>query len=92
MSGRTISDVEYVLQDQESIVSKTDLRGNITYVNADFVRISGYSEQELLGAPQSIVRHPDMPAEAFFDFWRTLQAGKAWRGLVKNRCKDGAFY
>jgi aerotaxis receptor len=92
MSGRPVTDVEYVLQDKESIVSKTDLRGNITYVNADFVRISGYSEQELLGAPQSIVRHPDMPAEAFSDFWRTLQAGKAWRGLVKNRCKDGGFY
>jgi aerotaxis receptor len=83
---------EYVLRDDETIVSKTDLRGNITYVNLDFCRISGFAEEELLGAPQSIVRHPDMPKEAFADLWRTIRAGKAWTGLVKNRCKNGDFY
>jgi aerotaxis receptor len=87
-----ITNREYVLQATETIVSKTDMKGNITYVNADFIRISGFSEQELLNAPQNIVRHPDMPEEAFADFWRTLKAGKAWTGMVKNRCKNGDHY
>lgn len=87
-----VTNAEYVLKDSDTIVSKTDLRGNITYVNQDFVRISGFTEEELLGAPQNIVRHPDMPPEAFADFWRTLQSGKAWTGLVKNRSKSGDHY
>lgn len=87
----TVTDIEYMLQPHETVVSKTDLRGNITYVNQDFIKISGYSEAELMGAPQNIVRHPDMPAAAFEDFWRTLQSGKAWSGLVKNRCKNGDY-
>ena len=91
-SNMPISQVEYVLQDHETVVSKTDLSGNITYVNQDFVNISGFSEEELLGAPQNIVRHPDMPIEAFADFWHTLKSGKAWTGLVKNRCKNGDYY
>lgn len=89
---RAVTHREYILQDTETIVSKTDLQGNITYVNQDFVRISGFSEQELLGAPQNIVRHPDMPKEAFYDLWQTLRSGKAWTGLVKNRCKNGDHY
>ncbi|WP_369802416.1 methyl-accepting chemotaxis protein [Sulfuriferula sp. AH1] len=80
------------MSESETIVSKTDLHGNITYINQDFINISGFSEEELLGAPQNIVRHPDMPKEAFADFWRTLQSGKAWTGLVKNRCKNGDHY
>lgn len=87
-----VTNIEYILQDTETVVSKTDLRGNITYVNADFVNISGFSEQELIGSPQNIVRHPDMPREAFEDFWRTIKSGKAWTGLVKNRCKNGSYY
>uniref|UniRef100_E6QR54 Aerotaxis receptor n=1 Tax=mine drainage metagenome TaxID=410659 RepID=E6QR54_9ZZZZ len=87
-----VTGVEYVLSSSETIVSKTDLQGNITYINQDFVNISGFSEDELLGAPQNIVRHPDMPTEAFADFWRTLKSGKAWTGLVKNRCKNGDYY
>ena len=88
----TASAQEYVLQDTETIVSKTDLHGNITYVNQDFIRISGFSADELLGSPQNIVRHPDMPKEAFYDLWQTLRSGKAWTGLVKNRCKNGDYY
>ena len=80
------------MKDSETIVSKTDLRGTITYVNSDFVKISGFSEAELLGAPQNIVRHPDMPPEAFEDFWHALKSGHAWTGLVKNRCKNGDHY
>ncbi|AAZ97571.1 chemotaxis sensory transducer [Thiobacillus denitrificans ATCC 25259] len=91
-SNQPVTNVEYVLKDTETVVSKTDLRGNITYVNQDFVDVSGFSEAELIGAPQNIVRHPDMPEEAFADLWRTLQSGKVWSGLVKNRCKNGDYY
>ena len=68
------------------------MKGKITYVNQDFLRVSGFSENELLGAPHNIVRHPDMPVEAFEDLWRTLKSGKAWTGVVKNRCKNGDYY
>ncbi len=88
----SVTNVEYVLQDTETVVSKTDLSGNITYVNQDFINISGFSAEELIGAPQNIVRHPDMPAEAFEDFWHTIKAGNAWTGMVKNRCKNGDHY
>jgi aerotaxis receptor len=91
-SNLPITNVEYVLKDTESVVSKTDLHGNITYINQDFVNISGFSEDELVGAPQNIVRHPDMPVEAFADFWSTIRSGKAWTGMVKNRCKNGDHY
>jgi aerotaxis receptor len=91
-SNMPVTNVEYVLKDNETVVSKTDLHGNITYVNQDFINISGFSVEELIGAPQNIVRHPDMPVEAYADFWRTLRSGKAWTGLVKNRCKNGDHY
>ena len=87
-----VTNSEYILKDTETVVSKTDLSGNITYVNQDFCNISGFSEEELIGSPQNIVRHPDMPAEAFKDFWSTIKAGKAWTGMVKNRCKNGDYY
>jgi len=87
-----VTNIEYVLAESETIVSKTDLNGNVTYVNRDFIQISGFSEEELLGAPQNIVRHPDMPAAAFAELWATLKAGQAWTGLVKNRCKNGNYY
>ncbi len=87
-----VTDVEYVLKEHDSIVSKTDLQGNITYINEDFLRISGFTQQELIGAPQNIVRHPDMPPEAFADMWQALKAGRPWTGMVKNRCKNGDFY
>lgn len=83
---------EYILDDTEVIVSKTDLHGNITYINQDFIRVCGYTEHELIGTPQNIIRHPDMPKEAFYDLWHTIQSGKAWSGLVKNRCKNGDYY
>ena len=87
-----VTNIEYILKETETVVSKTDLHGNITYVNQDFVRISGFSEAELLGSPQNIVRHPDMPGAAFEDFWRTIKSGKAWTGMVKNRCRNGDHY
>ena len=91
-SNLPITNQEYVLLESETVVSKTDLQGNITYVNEDFVRISGFLEDELIGQPHNMVRHPEMPEEAFADMWRNLKAGKAWTGLVKNRCKNGDHY
>jgi methyl-accepting chemotaxis protein len=83
---------EVVLADDTLIVSKTDLKGRITYVNKGFLDISGYTAEELIGEPHNIVRHPDMPTEAFEDLWRVLQEGRPWVGYVKNRCKNGDFY
>ncbi|MEC5160082.1 MULTISPECIES: methyl-accepting chemotaxis protein [unclassified Janthinobacterium] len=87
-----ISQQEVHVMDDQAIVSKTDLNGDITYVNPYFCQISGYLEAELIGEPQNILRHPDMPVEAFADLWASLKAGTPWTGLVKNRCKNGAFY
>ncbi|MCU0933472.1 MAG: Tar ligand binding domain-containing protein, partial [Thiobacillaceae bacterium] len=87
-----VTGVERPLRDTETIVSTTDTRGVITHVNDTFVQVSGFSRDELLGAPQNIVRHPDMPAAAFQDLWDTIQAGRPWVGLVKNRCKNGDHY
>lgn len=83
---------EYVLQDGRPIVSKTDLKGKITYVNPYFIEVSGFSESELLGAPHNVVRHPDMPEAAFEDLWKNLKAGELWSAPVKNRRKDGSYY
>lgn len=75
-----------------TIISVTDLQGNITYANPYFIKISGYAEHELIGASQNILRHPDMPIEAFADLWLTIKSGMSWSGIVKNRCKNGDFY
>jgi aerotaxis receptor len=74
------------------LVSKTDLKGIITHANAAFVEISGFAREELLGKNHNIVRHPDMPPQAFEDLWRTVKQNKPWRGVVKNRSKDGDHY
>ena len=84
--------VEYLLKESDSIVSKTDLKGIITYVNEDFLRISGFTKNELIDATHNIVRHPDMPPEAFADMWKALKEGRPWTGMVKNRCKNGDYY
>ncbi len=83
---------EFVLPEGETLVSTTDLDSRITYCNPAFVRVSGYTEEELLGQPHNLVRHPDMPPEAFRDMWATLRAGRPWSQLVKNRRKDGDHY
>ncbi|MES2118467.1 MAG: PAS domain S-box protein, partial [Pseudomonadota bacterium] len=83
---------EYVLSDSEMIISKTDIKGHFTYVNPDCVHISGYSAAELIGAHQSIMRHPDMPKAVGEDFWRTLSSGKTWVGMMKNKTKSGGYY
>ncbi len=91
-SNLPVTDREVVLSDDVLIVSKTDLKGRITYVNRDFLEVSGFGERELIGEPHNIVRHPDMPPEAFEDLWRTLKEGRPWTGYVKNRCKNGDYY
>jgi len=90
--NKHVTDVEHILSDSDSIVSNTDLKGVITYANDTFIRISGYSREELIGVSHNIVRHPDMPPEAFADLWRSLKAGRPWTGIVKNRCKNGDYY
>ncbi len=87
-----VTKVEYPIHDDTLIVSKTDTKGKLTYFNDQFVAASGFTEAELIGQPHNIIRHPDMPAEAFEDLWTTLKTGKPWAGAVKNRRKNGDFY
>lgn len=91
---RTVYDtgVERPFPDGRLIVSRTDLNGVLTHVNDAFVEISGYTEEELIGKPQHILRHPDMPKSAYADLWATVTSGKKWHGYVKNLCKDGSHY
>ena len=78
--------------DEFLIVSKTNAKGIITYVNKSFCDISGYTENELIGKSHNIVRHPDMPKKVFTDMWNTIKRGEIWRGFIKNRKKNGDFY
>jgi aerotaxis receptor len=87
-----VSQQEFVIPDGVTLVSTTDLTSRITYCNPNFVAVSGYSREELLGQPHNLVRHPDMPSEAFRDMWATLQSGSPWSALVKNRRKNGDHY
>ncbi len=83
---------EVPFPDESLLVSQTDTGGRITFANDAFVAISGFRRDELLGSPHSVVRHPDMPMEAFRDLWTTVKSGHPWEGLVKNRAKNGDFY
>ena len=74
------------------ILSRTDLKGKITYVNDNFAHISGYQADELLGKPHNVIRHPDMPRSIFKQMWDTISEGKEWEGIVKNLRKDGGYY
>jgi aerotaxis receptor len=87
-----ITDREIVVPEGEPLVSRTDPAGRIEFANHVFVEVSGFSEQELVGAPHNIVRHPLMPEQAFANLWATIKAGRPWDGLVKNRTKTGDFY
>nr|WP_163503361.1 methyl-accepting chemotaxis protein [Halomonas socia] len=91
-NNQPVTQSEFVLDDEHFLISRTDLKGRITYANPAFIEVSGFAHDELIGAPHNLVRHPDMPPEAFANLWQTLQAGETWRGLVKNRRKNGDHY
>ena len=83
---------ETIVPSGELIVSRTDLKGNITYANETFALISGYTKDELIGKPHNIVRHPDMPKSIFKELWKDLETKGSWNGFVKNKRKDEGFY
>ncbi len=87
-----VSGREFPFPSGQTLVSVTDLKGRITYCNDAFRVVSGFAQHELLGQPHNLVRHPDMPEEAFRDLWATVEAGRPWTGLVKNRRKNGDHY
>lgn len=78
--------------DASAIVSKTDTKGIITYINDEFCKISGFKREELIGKPHNVVRHPNMPSSAFKDLWSTIKSKKIWKGIVENLKKDGGSY
>lgn len=90
--GKKILDEEIKLNHKKYIVSKTDLRGVITYGNDYFTEISGYKESELVGQPHNILRHPDMPRVIFKHVWDSISIGQPIMGIIKNRAKDGRYY
>ena len=87
-----ITNIETLLPEGEFIYSRTDLKGVITEANEAFCNVSGYTRDEMVGQSHNLVRHPDMPPTAFEDLWRDMKAGRPWRGIVKNRRKDGGYY
>ena len=87
-----VTQVEVPFPKGRYIVSRTDLKGITTYANDTFIEISGFSHDELIGKNHNVVRHPDMLPGAFAWLWDTLKEGRPWRGIVKNRCKNGDYY
>lgn len=84
--------IETAVPEDELIISRTDLKGMITYANETFADISGYSVEQLLGKPHNIVRHPDMPKRVYEEMWEILKKQQQWKGVVKNLRKDRGFY
>ncbi len=91
-NNQPVTNNEIKMREGSTLVSRTDLKGTITYINQNFLDISGFSETELIGQSHNIVRHPDMPSAAFQDLWDKMKAGEPWVGIVKNRCKNGDYY
>ncbi|MDP5240778.1 PAS domain-containing methyl-accepting chemotaxis protein [Uliginosibacterium sp. 31-16] len=91
-NNQPITQREYLVPEGVFIYSRTDLKGRITEVNQAFADISGFLPEEMVGEPHNLIRHPDMPVEAFADMWHNLKAGRPWKGIVKNRRKNGDFY
>ncbi len=90
--NNSLTGVEQFFEENELIVSKTDLKGKLTYCNDVFLRLAGYTEQECLGQPHSMIRHPDMPRCIFGLLWETIQDGREIFAYVMNRCKNGDHY
>lgn len=91
-NNQPVTQKEFPVRPDCAIISHTDAKGQIVYVNDEFVEYAGFTREELIGKPHNIIRHPDMPAEAFRDMWQTLKSGRAWQGMVKNRRKNGDHY
>jgi len=91
-NNQPVTQHEYEFPSSQMLVSATDLKGRIQYCNPAFIAVSGYTREELIGQPHNLIRHPDMPREAFADMWTTIRAGRPWSALVKNRRKNGDHY
>ena len=91
-NNQPVTQLEFDFPASEMLVSATDVKGTIQYCNPAFISVSGYAREELLGAPHNMIRHPDMPREAFADMWASIRAGHPWTALVKNRRKNGDHY
>ncbi|WP_426447118.1 methyl-accepting chemotaxis protein [Siccibacter colletis] len=91
-SASYVTDTEYILEDNATLMSTTDTQSYITYTNDSFIAASGFTSDELINHPHNLVRHPDMPRQVFADMWATLKQGEPWTGLVKNRRKNGDYY
>ena len=83
---------EQIYPDHYHLITTTDLTSRITAVNPEFSEVAGFKEDELVGEYHNIIRHPDMPPGAFEDLWNTIRKGDSWKGMVKNRCKNGDHY
>jgi aerotaxis receptor len=91
MASREVTFRELGVENR-SVISRTDLKGNITFANKAFAKLSGYDKDELIGKPHSIVRHPDMPKVVFEEMWSEIKDNKKWHGFIKNLRKDGNYY
>ncbi|NDU90241.1 MAG: methyl-accepting chemotaxis protein [Ferrovum sp.] len=91
-SNQLVTQREIDYDESDVFVTRIDLKGILTTVNESFCKVSGFSEAELVGKNHNIIRHPDMPEWAFDDLWKTVTAGYPWRGIIKNRCKNGDYY
>ena len=91
-NNQPVTQNEYRFPEHQRLISSTDKRGHIQYVNEAFIEVSGFTRDELIGQPHNIVRHPDMPPAVYQNMWQTISKGKPWMGLVKNRRKNGDFY
>ena len=91
-NNQPVTQREFEFPEGSTLMSTTDTQSHITYANDAFIAVSGFTREEVHGQPHNLVRHPDMPVEAFADMWATLKAGEPWTALVKNRRKNGDHY
>ena len=91
-NNQPVTQREYEFAADATLMSTTDTQSHITYANAAFIAVSGFDREDIMGQPHNMVRHPDMPTQAFADMWATLKAGRSWTALVKNRRKSGDHY
>ena len=87
-----VTEVENAVHDEDVLISRTDAKGRITFVSTDFCRISEFDPEEMVGKPHNLIRHPDVPPALFADLWATIQGGRPWSGIVKNRARSGNYY